>query len=56
MTRQYTARAFTGRDFIYFDFSSDYRANSKGNKADAQKQYKRRTGSNVKVLETFLIK
>lgn len=55
MKKDFTAYADTGRDFITFEFSSDHRAGSKANIADAQAEYKRLHGHKVKVTKTILI-
>ena len=52
MERQYTAYADTGRDYITFEFYSNHRANSKQNKEDANRTYKRKHGHDVKIIET----
>jgi hypothetical protein len=55
MKRTYIARIDTGRDFVYFVFYSEHRANSKANIEDAKKTYKRKHGHNpYKVTRTTL--
>lgn len=56
--RHYVAYADNGRDFIHFEFSSEYRANSRANKEDAQKTYRLAHGykSNtyIRIIHTYL--
>lgn len=56
MERQYTAYADTGRDYITFEFYSEHRANSKANKEDANRYYKRMHGHGLKIISTSLNK
>ena len=55
MNRTYTAKAVScdGRDIIFFEFTSEHRANSKPNKQDARTQYKRKHGHAPQILLTW---
>ena len=44
MKRTYIAIIDTGRDYVYFVFYSEHRANSKANIEDAKNAYKRKHG------------
>lgn len=52
--RWYEASADNGRDYFTFEFKSEHRANSKANKEDANREYKRSHGHGVKILSTQL--
>ena len=56
MERHYLAVGDTGRDFIDFEFYSSHRANSKANYEDAQREYRRKHGHGINVIQTWLQK
>jgi len=53
MKRKYEAYADNGRDYFTFEFYSEHRAGSKANIEDAQKEYKKKHGHDVKILDTM---
>lgn len=55
MVRNYMAYADNGRDYVEFEFCSEHRANSKANKEDAMKDYKRKHGHGIKIIRTYLM-
>lgn len=50
--RKYIAYGDTGRDYIEWVFYSTRRANSKANKEDAARTYKKQHGYSPKVMRT----
>ena len=53
--KTYEAYADTGRDYINFTFQSTHRANSKANKIDAEKAYKKKHGHGIYIISTCLV-
>ena len=52
--RTYLLTYDNGRDYLQMEFSSDFRLNSKGNKADAEKAMQKRSRySNIVAIERY---
>lgn len=51
--RKYEAQGDTGKDFIFFEFYSEYRAGSKANIEDAHKEYKKKHGHDIRILKVL---